>query len=481
MIRDLFSEYPELYEEFRSFCDFSDVDLPPEIVKEPQSSPAPIESRGDLDLKLCKKYGPSYRGLPPEYVQPICSGRNELCHEVLNDHWISVPTGSEDFKASIKNQYEEALFACEDQRHELDMYIEINYSTIQALVLLAKDIAEGTDEDLLNFRIEDGLDILHLRSIDRIYGNRGNSIFQGLCENPIITIPVVLRRLQQKDQEWQNTRSASNNIWQEIYDKNYYRALDYQCTQFKLKDKKLLNPRELLSEIKNDYFDTPSSPDTTVISHPTMLHFEMKEFSIFADIEELIDVQAQRIYTSTSDPEKLSDFRKFVQNFFVTPSFTKSPSASFGLFFGNNSFYVFFRFYHTLYERLLEAKRLAKESLKNPTPINNTKIVMCTKLIVKQKKTFKSIDEKYSFFLHNMLKPLIEGDIDANKYEDLCREIFGISSYVLFTMEKLIQVLVKQVSFLFILPHYNYVLFYLLFFSLKRFFLFFLKKLLLNC
>jgi paired amphipathic helix protein Sin3a len=46
-----------------------------------------------------------------------------LVQEVLNDLWVSVPTGSEDFSLKImrKNQYEDALFRCEDERYEIDM------------------------------------------------------------------------------------------------------------------------------------------------------------------------------------------------------------------------------------------------------------------------------------------------------------------------------------------------------------------------
>ena len=43
--------------------------------------------------------------------------------QVLNDNWVSVTSGSEDFsfKAMRKNQYEESLFRCEDDRFEMDM------------------------------------------------------------------------------------------------------------------------------------------------------------------------------------------------------------------------------------------------------------------------------------------------------------------------------------------------------------------------
>lgn len=56
--------------------------------------------------------------LPTQYHIPIASHRSKLGAKVLNDHWVSVTSGSEDysFKHMRKNQYEESLFRCEDDR-----------------------------------------------------------------------------------------------------------------------------------------------------------------------------------------------------------------------------------------------------------------------------------------------------------------------------------------------------------------------------
>ena len=56
-----------------------------------------------------------------------CSGRDEMCWEVLNDEWVGHPTwASEDsgFIAHRKNQYEEILFKIEEERLEFDYYME---------------------------------------------------------------------------------------------------------------------------------------------------------------------------------------------------------------------------------------------------------------------------------------------------------------------------------------------------------------------
>ena len=61
---------------------------------------------------------PSYVKYPPGLPKLTCSGRDALCDAVLNDGWVSIVSGSEDysFKLMRKNQYEEALFRCEDDR-----------------------------------------------------------------------------------------------------------------------------------------------------------------------------------------------------------------------------------------------------------------------------------------------------------------------------------------------------------------------------
>lgn len=53
-----------------------------------------------------------------QYPIPSASQRSELGAQVLNDNWVSVTSGSEDysFKHMRRNQYEESLFKCEDDR-----------------------------------------------------------------------------------------------------------------------------------------------------------------------------------------------------------------------------------------------------------------------------------------------------------------------------------------------------------------------------
>lgn len=44
-----------------------------------------------------------------------------------------------------------------------------------------------------------------------------------------------------------------------------------------------------------------------------------------------------------------------------------------------------------------------------------------------------------------MAKNFMEGNIDSSSYEDTCREMFGVHAYLTFTMDRLVQNIVRQV------------------------------------
>lgn len=63
-----------------------------------------------------------------------------------------------------KNQYEEALFRCEDDRYELDMCIETNCATLRRLQPVAERIAQLSPEEKAAFRLPEGaLGPVHFR------------------------------------------------------------------------------------------------------------------------------------------------------------------------------------------------------------------------------------------------------------------------------------------------------------------------------
>ena len=168
----------------------------------------PISEIETPDSERCSL---SYRSLPEHYPDLTCSGRTPFDAMFLNDRWISVPISSEDvkFKNMTKNLHESALFACEDERFEVDMVgvdgcqlnasaysssllslhaysyathrlfclvqvIESNLSTIQVLQPLAEEIKVLMDQDsspAWHYRLDpQTLSAVHLKAISRIYG-----------------------------------------------------------------------------------------------------------------------------------------------------------------------------------------------------------------------------------------------------------------------------------------------------------------------
>ena len=61
------------------------------------------------------------------------------------------------------------------------------------------------------------------------------------------------------------------------------------------------------------------------------------------------------------------------------------------------------------------------------------------------------VDEYYQTFL-DMVRNLLDGNMDCTQYEDTLREMFTIHAYTAFTMDKLIQNIVRQVCNFFFRP-----------------------------
>ena len=130
----------------------------------------------EIDFSECRRCTPSYRSLPNMYPKPPCSERTAACRSVLNDHWVSVPTGSEDFnfKNMRKNEHEERLFKCEDDRYEIDIIIDCNKSTVRVLQYLKNQLDNMTSNFASKIQIDKRtLSVIHLKSIARIYGQHG--------------------------------------------------------------------------------------------------------------------------------------------------------------------------------------------------------------------------------------------------------------------------------------------------------------------
>ncbi|XP_060959025.1 paired amphipathic helix protein Sin3-like 2 isoform X2 [Cannabis sativa] len=287
----------------------------------------------ELDLSSCQRCTPSYRFLPDDYPIPTVSQRSELGCQVLNDHWVSVTSGSEDysFKHMRRNQYEESLFRCEDDRFELDMLLESVTSTAKrAEELLNINDNKTNSESPIN--IEDHFTGLNLRCIERLYGDHGLDVLDILRKNTAVALPVILTRLKQKQEEWTRCRSDFNKVWADIYTKNHYKSLDHRSFYFKQQDSKNLSCKSLVAEIK-EVKDTKHKEDEFLLTVAAgsrqfigpHLEYEYLDASIHEDLYKLVEYSCDEICTTKDQLNKVMKlYTTFLEPLFGVPSHVHS-------------------------------------------------------------------------------------------------------------------------------------------------------------
>ncbi|EYU34691.1 hypothetical protein MIMGU_mgv1a0002561mg, partial [Erythranthe guttata] len=348
LVADLIGKYPDLMEGFHQFlerCELKDGFLSgvmgkKTLLDEGNSSKAPrVEEKDkeqkrevevgkekdkynlkywgksiqELDLSNCDRCSPSYRRLPEDYPIPLASQRSELGSHVLNDHWVSVTSGSEDysFKHMRRNQYEESLFRCEDDRFELDMLLESVTATAKKVEEFLNGINNNTIGSDSPIRVEDHLSALNLRSIERLYSDHGLDAMDVLRKNPSVALPVILTRLKQKQEEWSRCRSDFNKIWAEIYSKNHYKSLDHRSFYFKQQDSKNLSTKSLVTEIKEIKEKRQKDDDVLHIAagsrHSIVpdLEFEYSDTEIHEDVFKIIKYSCEEVCSTKEQLNKV--------------------------------------------------------------------------------------------------------------------------------------------------------------------------------
>ncbi|GFP91557.1 paired amphipathic helix protein sin3-like 4 [Phtheirospermum japonicum] len=280
----------------------------------------------ELDLSECENCTPSYRRLPANYPIPSASCKTEIGAQVLNDHWVSVTSGSEDysFKHMRKNQYEESLFRCEDDRFELDMLLE----SVNATVKHVEELLDRMNKEEGSFCIEECLTALSLRCIERLYGDHGLDVMDVLRKNAPLALPVILTRLKQKQEEWARCRADFNKVWAEIYAKNYHKSLDHRSFYFKQQDTKNLSAKALLAEIKEMGEKSQNEDELVLLAiaagfkqpiKPDM-EFEYTDADIQEDLYQLMNYSCGEVCTPEQRDKVMKIWSTFVEQVFGVPS-----------------------------------------------------------------------------------------------------------------------------------------------------------------
>lgn len=122
-------------------------------------------------------------------------------------------------KKSLKPKIlnERNIHRTEDERFELDVVIETNSATIRVLEGVQKKMSRLSPEELARYHLDDNLggtsQTIHQRAIYRIYGDKAGEIIQGLKKNPSVAVPIVLKRLKVKEEEWRNAQKVDIKIF----------------------------------------------------------------------------------------------------------------------------------------------------------------------------------------------------------------------------------------------------------------------------
>ncbi|XP_071010302.1 paired amphipathic helix protein Sin3b-like isoform X3 [Oncorhynchus clarkii lewisi] len=564
LVTPFLGKFPELYTQFKSFL--GDKELSHSMSG---LSDRYMEGGGgrEVDYASCKRLGSSYRALPKTYQQPKCSGRTAICKEVLNDTWVSFPSWSEDstFASSKKTPYEEQLHRCEDERFELDVVLETNLATIRVLESVQKKLSRLSPEDQDRFRLDDCLggtsEVIQRRAVYRIYGDKAPEIIEGLKRSPATAVPVVLKRLKAKEEEWREAQQGFNKIWREQYEKAYLKSLDHQGVNFKQNDMKALRSKSLLNEIESVYDERQEQSteeggvgqqgrdgsSAAVVSEPHMV-FTYEDKQILEDAASLIIYHVKRQPTIHKDDK--DHIKRIIQHFVPDLFFSRrgelseteewtdeeaeveeggdrggggsssitgavaapvgqpqqqqqlngesrrrrctSPQTAelggasshslapeggekvdlrdpeaehqkdldgvYNLFFVNNNWYFFLRLHQTLCQRLLRVYRQAeRQLLEHRAEQNRERLLMAEgrrdkasdlamELRLKQPSEVE-LEEYYPAFL-DMVRSLLDGNLESTQYEDTLREMFTIHAYIGFTIDKLIQNTIRQLQHL---------------------------------
>ncbi|KAG8086268.1 hypothetical protein GUJ93_ZPchr0010g8954 [Zizania palustris] len=417
---------------------------------------------------------------------------------ILNDSSVSVPSGTEDsFKSITKNQYEENMFKCENDMFESDVLLKRYISTVRFI----KGLQNYLREQGSNVNIGECLTPLHKRCIEHLYGDYGLDMLEALSEsnNPIAALDVILPHLNQKIQDLSDARLSLRKMCSDTVANNFYRSLDYCSSSFKQLDIKRMSPKALLAEDNSKmksrtdihiHEDISSiihyaySRSSTTKDKPTMNWTELvkallsiefqkpcleatvslrkncercgmdKDFSSSIPdavitnekrVESLIDKSSEStsLHDSIHDEVEEGEFIPDLENTKLTVRCSTTNTfehsnhnheiESEGRYessaneVGSSTYFVktteardvsccslavLSRLLQIMYERLLVAKQLSEES--------------------------------YAEFKEKLCN-LIDGSIDTLAFEQHCLKFLGPKSYILFTLDKLIDRAIKQI------------------------------------
>jgi hypothetical protein len=152
---------------------------------------------------------------------------------------------------SCASREEQEYFESEDRCVALDVAIASNASCLHTLRGMANQLAEDGGEARLN--LPASFDVLHARSIRALYGESGQEVVDVLRKNPASTLPIVLARLQQKDEEWRRARLELSAQRLAVAERLAVASVDVTSSLGRQHAAERCAPRKLVSDLHREH------------------------------------------------------------------------------------------------------------------------------------------------------------------------------------------------------------------------------------
>uniref|UniRef100_A0ACD5T6P4 Uncharacterized protein n=1 Tax=Avena sativa TaxID=4498 RepID=A0ACD5T6P4_AVESA len=383
---------------------------------------------------------PSYYLLPRNCKTLQSTYRTKLGRSILNDALVC-PVSGERLRKT-QSDYERKAENFEDQMFESDLLLQRFKAT-------AEFIANLQDRGGSGLRINEHITPVHRRCLQKLYND--DPKLDDLLErnqNTSETLSILLSRLNQRVQNLSEACLSLRKILPPLIAENYYRLLDHRGPSFKKLDTKRMSNKALLAEAKeihksrlnsgDEYADHDIHKDIsriissmcsseeklmmtwTEVVHPFLSANCLRSYSeetaapseacencgiAALDTSDALDTSIPGSCAQGNEPENKNEPRE------LSKRTTKSRSVRGGTCC---SLAVLCRLYQILYSRLQTARDL------------------CT-------------DDLYTKF-KEQLRRLLGRSIDNSKFEDFCLEFLGPNSFELFTLDIVINRVVKQLG-----------------------------------
>jgi paired amphipathic helix protein Sin3a len=244
----------------------------------------------------------------------------------LRPHDIS--QASEGSGAHRKNLSEEALAFSEQERHWFSIVMQTNQRAIALLDPVCHRIEMMDMAERGAFKLQPGFGGSHAsvveRAIKKIYGSdafgaaagtrqdHAQELIQALYEVPGTSVPIILSRMKQKDQDWKRALKEWDRVWREVDAKNYYRSLDHQSVSYKINDKKTLTTKSLTADIdqlrRDQQQKIVTAPNVSPERDPSRAKYQfelhMEDKDVFFDMLKLTLAYLDRSQSGFSAPER---------------------------------------------------------------------------------------------------------------------------------------------------------------------------------